>query len=107
MAGIHDGGRRCDCGWFDDGEPGSRRIGSSSVISEYRINSAGTYYKVVVDLDDGTRSTEYWVVPQVPQTTIAAVRSSLVPQSQAMQFVGRDYVDSAIASVGGKLWRSS
>jgi hypothetical protein len=58
----------------------------------------GTYYKVVVDLDDGTRSTEYWVVPQVPQTTIAAVRSSLVPQSQAMQFVGRDYVDSAIAS---------
>ena len=61
----------------------------------------GTYYKVVVDLDDGTRSTEYWVVPQVPQTTIAAVRSSLVPQSQAMQFVGRDYVDSAIASAVG------
>jgi len=58
----------------------------------------GTYYKVVVDLDDGTRSTEYWVVPQVPQTTIAAVRASLVPQSQALQFVGRDYVDSAIAS---------
>jgi hypothetical protein len=61
----------------------------------------GTYYKVVVDLDDGTRSTEYWVIPHVPQTTIAAVRSSLVPQSQAMQFVGRDYVDSAIASSTG------
>ncbi len=58
----------------------------------------GTYYKVVVDLDDGTRSTEYWVIPEVPQTTIAAVRSTLVPQSQAMQFVGRDYVDSAINS---------
>ena len=61
----------------------------------------GTYYKVVVDLDDGTRSTEYWVIPHVPQTTIAAVRASLVPQSQAMQFVGRDYVDSAIASSTG------
>ncbi len=24
----------------------------------------GTYYKVLKDLDDGTRSTEYWVVPQ-------------------------------------------
>ena len=63
----------------------------------------GTYYKVVVDLDDGTRSTEYWVVPQVAQTTIAAVRSSLVPQSQAMQFVGRDYVDSAIAGAVSNL----
>jgi hypothetical protein len=61
----------------------------------------GTYYKVLLDLDDGTRSTEYWVVPQVAQTTIAAVRSLLVPQSQAMQFVGRDYVDSAIAGVVG------
>ena len=59
----------------------------------------GTYYKVLLDLDDGTRSTEYWVVPQVPQTTIAAVRSLIVPQTQAMQFVGRDYVDTAIANV--------
>ena len=59
----------------------------------------GTYYKVLLDLDDGTRNTEYWVVPQVTQTTIAAVRSLLVPQSQAMQFVGRDYVDTAIAGV--------
>lgn len=41
MAGIYDGGRRCDCGWFDDGKPGSQRIGSSSGISEYRVNSAG------------------------------------------------------------------
>jgi hypothetical protein len=61
----------------------------------------GTYYKVLKDLDDGTRSTEYWVVPQVTQTTIAAVRSLLVPQTQAMQFVGRDYVDTSIAGVVG------
>ena len=61
----------------------------------------GTYYKVLKDLDDGTRSTEYWVVPQVAQTTIAAVRSLLVPQSQAIQFVGRDYVDTAIAGIVG------
>ncbi len=57
----------------------------------------GSYYTVVLDLDDG-RSTEYWVVPQVPQATVAALRSKLVPRSQAMQFVGRDYVDSSIAT---------
>jgi hypothetical protein len=61
----------------------------------------GTFYRVLLDLDDGTRSTEYWVVPQVAQTTIAAVRSLIVPQAQAMQFVGRDYVDSAIANAVG------
>ena len=41
------------------------------------------------------------MVPQVAQTTIAAVRSLLVPQSQAIQFVGRDYVDTAIAGIVG------
>jgi len=57
----------------------------------------GSYYTVVLDLDDG-RSTEFWVVPQVPQATVAGLRSKLVPRSQAMQFVGRDYVDSSIAA---------
>lgn len=61
-------------------------------------NPQGTYYKVVLDLNDGTRATEFWVVPEVPQTTVAAMRSKVVPQSQAMQFVGRDYVDSAVST---------
>jgi hypothetical protein len=57
----------------------------------------GACYTVVLDLDDG-RSTEFWVIPQVPQTTIAAIRSKLVPRAEAMQYVGRDYVDSSIAT---------
>jgi hypothetical protein len=57
----------------------------------------GTYYTVVLELSDG-RSTEYWVVPQTAQTTIAPLRSKLMPRAQAVQYVGRDYVDSAIAN---------
>ncbi len=58
---------------------------------------AGTYYKVVLSLDDGTSSQEYWAVPTLSPTTIAAIRSSVVPATVAMQVVSREYVDGAIA----------
>ncbi len=56
---------------------------------------AGCYYKVVLKLDDGATSTEYWSVPMLSPTTIAAIRSSVVPSSVAMQVVSREYVDAA------------
>jgi hypothetical protein len=61
-------------------------------------NPAGTYYKVVLKLDDGTTSTEYWVVPASSPATVAAIRSRLAPSSMAVQMVTREYVDSAVAN---------
>jgi len=58
---------------------------------------AGSYYKVVMKLDDGASSTEYWSVPTLSPTTIAAIRSSVVPASVALQVVSREYVDAADA----------
>jgi hypothetical protein len=60
---------------------------------------SGSYYKVVVKLDDGTTSEEQWVVPTTASTTVAAIRAKVVPQAVAVQFVGRDYVDSALSKL--------
>ncbi|MGA2989521.1 MAG: hypothetical protein ABSD88_03520 [Candidatus Korobacteraceae bacterium] len=73
-------------------------LGTDGSISIYLFPNAGstpqgTSYTVVLDLDDG-RSTEYWIVPQAAQTTVAPMRSRLVPRSLAVQPVGRDYVDT-------------
>src|SRR5947209_15027937 len=35
---------------------------------------AGSYYKVVYKLSDGTTATEYWVVPAATPTTVGAIR---------------------------------
>ncbi len=59
---------------------------------------SGTFYKVVFSLDDGTSSQEYWTVPTLSPTSIAAIRSSVVPATVAMQVVSREYVDSALAN---------
>lgn len=61
-------------------------------------NPAGTYYKVVYKLTDGTTATEYWTVPALSPATIGSIRSTLVPQQVAMQVVSRQYVDSALAT---------
>lgn len=58
---------------------------------------AGAYYKVVYQLDDGSTSTEFWSVPSTSPTTIAAIRSVVVPATVAAQFVSKSYVDSAVA----------
>jgi hypothetical protein len=60
---------------------------------------SGSYYKVVIKLEDGTTSEELWVVPATASTTIAAIRAKVVPQAVAAQFVSRDYVDSALSKV--------
>jgi hypothetical protein len=56
---------------------------------------AGTYYKVVYKLDDGTTSTEYWVVPATGPTTIAAIRATIVPTQVATQFASKQYGTTA------------
>ncbi len=58
----------------------------------------GTAYKVVLSLDDGATSTEYWAVPALSPTTIAAIRSAQVPATVAMQVVSREYVDGQLAT---------
>jgi hypothetical protein len=60
-------------------------------------NPAGTYYKVVLKLDDGTSNTEYWVVPGTSPTTVGAIRTRVAPSSVAVQMVTREYVDSVAA----------
>jgi hypothetical protein len=61
-------------------------------------SAPASYYTVVLQLDDGATATEYWTVPAAASTTIAAIRSKIVPTSVAVQMVGRDYVDSALAA---------
>ena len=56
----------------------------------------GTYYKVIFKLNDGSTSEEYWAIPATTTTTIAAVRSKIVPSGVAMQVASRQYVDSSI-----------
>ena len=59
---------------------------------------SGTAYKVVISLDDGSTSTEYWSIPSLSPTTIAAIRSTQVPATMAMQVVSREYVDGQLAT---------
>ena len=62
-------------------------------------NPDGTFYKVVLKLDDGTTETESWVIPaSATAVTIGSVRSTVVPASVALQVASRQYVDNAILS---------
>ncbi len=62
---------------------------------------AGTYYRAIFKLDDGTNETEFWVVPNTQSTTIGAIRSKLVPANQAAQFLTRDFADSNYLNLTG------
>ena len=66
-------------------------------------STPGSFYTVVLQLDNGATATEYWTVPAALSTTIAAIRSKVVPAGLAVQFVGRDYVDSADAAARSTL----
>ena len=61
-------------------------------------NPIGSYYTVLYHLNDGTVTRENWVVP-VSSTAVnlAAVRSTVMPTSVAMQTVSKAYVDRAVA----------
>lgn len=91
-----------------DGKPvaaGSKtvKIGANgavniSLVPTQGATPAGTYYKVVLSLDDGASSQEYWTVPTLSPTSIAAIRSAVVPATVAMQVVSREYVDGALSN---------
>jgi hypothetical protein len=57
---------------------------------------AGSYYKVVYKLSDGTTATEYWIVPAASPTNVGAIRATVVPAQVAAQLVTRQYVDSVL-----------
>lgn len=69
-----------------------------ALIPTQGATPSGTAYKVVIALDDGSSSTEYWAVPTLSPTTIAAIRATQVPVTVAMQVVSRDYVDAQLAT---------
>jgi hypothetical protein len=71
---------------------------SLALVPNQGASPAGTYYKVVFQLNDGSSSTEYWVVPSASPTTITAIRSQIVPASVAAQLASRAYVDGQVAA---------
>ena len=82
------------------------KIGAVGAVSvplapNFGASPEGSYYTVVYKLDDGTTSEEFWSVPAAPTTTIAAIRSKLVPANVAVQYATRQYVDSMLAEGGG------
>ena len=62
---------------------------------------AGEYYTAVFYLSDGTVTTQYWVVPQAAQATLAQVQAQIMPASQAVQAVNKAYVDQAVTEASG------
>lgn len=60
---------------------------------------AGLFYTAVYHLSDGTTSTEYWVVPEAAQATLAQVRAQVMPAAQAVQAASKAYVDQSIQSL--------
>jgi hypothetical protein len=76
-------------------------IGAGGVVSvalapTVEAEPAGTYYRVVLKLDDGSTSEEFWSVPAVTSTTISAVRSKIVTAGVAIQVASRQYVDTKL-----------
>ncbi len=57
---------------------------------------AGSYYTAVYHLDDGTVSKEYWNIPNVSSTSVAAIRSLIMPASVAVQTITATEVSSLL-----------
>jgi hypothetical protein len=81
----------------------SVKIGAQGALNVALVPNTGSTpssaYKVTLKLADGTTSDEYWTVPAVATTTVAAIRSKVVPATVAQQFATRDYVDTKLAQV--------
>ncbi len=60
----------------------------------------GLYYTAIFYLNDGSVSTQYWVVPTAAQATLAQVQAQVMPAAQAVQTVSKAYVDQAISQLG-------
>ena len=59
---------------------------------------AGSYYTAVYHLNDGTVSKEYWSIPNVPSTSIAAIRSLVMPASVAAQTITATEVNTLLGN---------
>lgn len=57
---------------------------SLALIPNQGATPAGTYYRVLLKLDDGTTATEYWSVPTTSPTTISAVRTTVSASGAAV-----------------------
>ncbi len=73
---------------------GSQGQFSAALAPNAGATPAGTYYRVTYKLNDGSTASEYWSVPALSSTTIGAIRSTLVPASQAAQFLTRAWADA-------------
>jgi len=70
---------------------------TAQLVPNVGASPAGTYYVVVLQLDDGTVRTEYWAVPATSPTTIAAVQTT--PGTGLGNLaVTQGYVDAAVAN---------
>jgi hypothetical protein len=70
---------------------------TAQLVPNVGASPAGTYYVVVLQLDDGTVRTEYWAVPVTSPTTIAAVLTT--PGTGLGNLaVTQGYVDAAVAN---------
>ncbi|ABF43368.1 hypothetical protein Acid345_4368 [Candidatus Koribacter versatilis Ellin345] len=54
---------------------------------------AGTFYKVVTRDTAGVTASEYWVVPATKTTTLAIIRTEMMPPNVAAQAATKAYVD--------------
>lgn len=62
---------------------------------------AGTYYKVVSKDTTGITATEYWVIPAVATTNLAAIRTQMMPANIAAQAATKAYVDQNVVHNSG------
>ncbi|MGA2204363.1 MAG: hypothetical protein ABSD89_12980 [Halobacteriota archaeon] len=71
---------------------------TAQLVPNVGASPAGTYYVVVLQLDDGTVRTEYWAVPATSPTTIAAVLTT--PGTGLGNLaVTQQYVNAAVANL--------
>ncbi len=81
----------------------SVKIGTNGQVSmnlapNVGATPAGTYYTAVYHLDDGTVSKEYWNVPNIPSTSVAAIRTMVMPASVAVQTITATQVNSLLGA---------
>jgi hypothetical protein len=70
---------------------------TAQLVPNVGASPAGTYYVVVFQLDDGTVRTEYWAVPAISPTTIAAVL--MTPGTGLGNLAAtQQYVNTAVAT---------
>jgi hypothetical protein len=70
---------------------------SVALVPNEGAEPAGTYYKVVLKLNGGDTSTEYWTVPAASPASLSAIRATVMPAGVAVQAASRAYVDIAVA----------